>query len=271
MIDFFRQLVAAPLRVIAWVLYRTGIADALIIIRLVCRVTGDVDDWRRLLIFLCRKEGIEKARFEAEKMIARFGSAKVSATIAWVEINDDADSGMEFARRWIKEAKEKKLKDADATLDLELCLSTEAAESERVIEEILNRNDLRGETTRFALIHRARLLASNEQWAQAEKVVDRILAVEENFDARLVKWVTCYQNGLHGEAHKNLREMLRLPLNGFHKSQLAWGWLTIGDKLKAMEWLRAAEKDGEPVSDGQGPLAELARSREYQAYFEARE
>jgi len=249
-VEFLRQLIAAPLRILAWVLYRTGIGDALIIIRLICRITGDVDDWRRLLIFLCTKEGIEKARSEAEKMIARFGSAKISATIAYVEINNDADSGMQLARKWIKEAKDKKLKDADAMLDLELCLSAEVAESERVIEQILNRNDLQGETTRLALVHKARLLMSRGQWPQAEEVVDKILAVEENFDARLIKWISCSKSSKVEEGQKNLRELLRLPLDGYQKALVAGGWLTLGDKEKAMEWVRAAEKDGEPVSDG---------------------
>jgi len=242
-IDFFRQLVAAPLRILGWVVHRTGIADALIIPRLICGVTGDVDDARRMLVLLCQNKGIENGRYEAESMIDRFRSAKISAAIAWMEINSDPDSGMEFARRWVREAKEKKLKDADATLDLELCLSTEVAESEHVIEQILSRNDLQGETTRLALVHKAQLLASRRQWTQAEEVADRILAVEENFDARLFKWVGCSKNAKEEEGQRNLRELLRLPLNGYQKALVAGGWLTLGDKEKAMEWVRAAEKD----------------------------
>ena len=128
-----------------------------------------------------------------------------------------------------------------------------------VIEKILRRNDLPGQITRDALLGKAKLLLKTQQWDQAEVIADRILSIEENPNARWVKWVTTTARGDQIKAEAELKltkgKMPAEALRGF----MILGWLYMDDTNRANQLLKEFQREKLGLALVSRDLAEFVR------------
>jgi hypothetical protein len=140
-----------------------------------------------------------------------------------------------------------------------------------IIEQMLQRNDLPGGQTTAALTAKADLLAGQGRLDEAEGIVDRILAIEEHWAARFIKWHICMVRGKEDEAARHLEAARRAMPETVFKMSLVQAWLALGRKEEAMETLSSFGTDGlRFIREQDGAIGELARSAEFAAYCAGR-
>ncbi len=265
----FAKIIAAPLRVIAQLVGLVHIADPFGLWVVVWKLSYDVKDGSQVLLLICEGKGIEAARAQADKMFMQCKSAELAVTMAWLEIQRGEGllaERLSNAQRWIDIAKSKNLKNLQMLLYPELFVSLrqESDKAARVADDILKRNDLPMEVTRLALITKGWSLAKSGRFPQAEEIADRILGVEEDTEARFLKWMGCMKRGRGEHAQKHLdTAKMNLPGETFD-IMMAQGWLMLGEKMKAMEWIYKAQQDGVTFpTESRDAAAILANSQEY--------
>jgi len=245
-INFVRQLIAAPFRVLLWICGFVPVFDRLRLIELIWALSAEPSDAAAVLTLAAAAKGIDEACTRAEKMFAAHPDAQIAATIGWLRIQHARD--MQAATKWLKRARQAGCDDAHL-LGLELFLSEHLAEhdTEEIAARILARNDLPMQTTRDALLAEGRRLLKQKLWTEAEAVADRILAVEENPQARWIRWVTALVSGNDARAQTQLAiaggKMSDAAMRGF----VALGWLYMGDTKRASQVLQEARAEGAGV------------------------
>ncbi len=246
MITFVRQLIAAPLRVLLWICGFVPVFDRLRLIEIIRALSRDPSDIAGVLTLTAAGKGIETANARAQELYSVYPYAQIAATMGWLQIQHARN--LQAANQWLKRARQADCEDA-SLLGLELFLSEHLAEydTEEVVTHILARNDLPMQTTRDALLTDGRRLLKQQRWTEAEAVADRILAVEENPQARWIKWVTAIINGDDARAQTQLaiagRKMPDAAMRGF----VALGWLYMGDAERASQVLQEARAEGAGV------------------------
>lgn len=246
MITFIRQLIAAPLRVLLWICGFVPVFDRLRLIEIIWALSDDPADAASVLTLTAPAKGMDAAHTRAEKMFTAHPDAQIAATIGWLRIQHARN--LQAASQWLKRARQADCEDAPL-LGLELFLSEHLPEynTEEITARILARNDLPMQTTRDALLAEGRRLLRQQQWTEAEAVADRILAVEENPQARWIRWVTAIVSGDDARAQTELSiaqgKMSDATLRGF----VALGWLYVGDEERTIQVLQEARTEGAGV------------------------
>ncbi|HIJ67324.1 MAG TPA: hypothetical protein HPP87_08165 [Planctomycetes bacterium] len=246
MINFVRQLIAAPLRVLLWICGFVPLFDRLRLMQLIWAISTDPADAAGVLTLTASAKGIAQAHNRAEKMFATHPDSQIAATMGWLQIHHARN--LPEASRWLKKARQVDCDDS-ALLSLELFLSEHLDEydTQEVVERILARNDLPMSTTRDALLADGRRLLKEKRWTEAQAVADKILTVEENPQARWIGWVTAIINGNDALAQTQLSiaggKMSDAALRGF----VALGWLYMGDSERAARVLQEARTEGAGV------------------------
>lgn len=246
MINFVRQLIAAPLRVLLWICGFVPLFDRLRLIELIWALSREPSDIAGVLTLTAAGKGIETANTRAQELFSVYPYAQIALTMGWLQIQHARN--LQAASQWLKRARQADCEDAPL-LGLELFLSEHLAEynTEEVTARILARNDLPMQTTRDALLAEGRRFLKQQRWTEAEAVADRILAVEENPQARWIGWVTAIINGDDARAQTQLSiasgKMSDAALRGF----VALGWLYMGDTERATQVLQEARKEGTGV------------------------
>ncbi len=247
MINFVRQLIAAPLRILAWICGFVPIFDRLKLVEIIWALGREPADAAAVLSLTASGKGMDAARARAEEMFAEYPYAQIAATMGWLEIQHAQN--LHAASGWLKHADQADCKDNHTLLGLELFLSEHLAEydTEKIVARILARNDLPMQTTRDALLVDGRSLLKQQRWPEAQVLADRILVVEENPQARWIRWVTAIIDGDDTRAQTELSiaqgKMSDAALRGF----VALGWLYMGDKERTIQVLQEARTDGAGV------------------------
>ncbi len=104
---------------------------------------------------------------------------------------------------------------------------------------------------------------------EAEGIANRILSIEEQIDARLVKWMVLTARGKSGADEQLRKARGRVP-DAVVNMLLAQCYLFLGDVRRAMEWLYKAEEERPWVGTLGSRVGELARSEEFQSYYSQR-
>ena len=246
MITFIRQLIAAPLRVLLWICGFVPVFDRLRLTELIWALSTDPADAAGVLTLTAAAKGMYDAHTRAEKMFTTHPDAQIAATMGWLQIQHAQN--LPVASQWLKRARQADCEDVPL-LGLELFLSEHLTEydTEEVAGRILARNDLPMQTTRDALLVDGRRFLKQQQWTEAQAVADRILAVEENPQARWIRWVTAIVSGDDARAQTQLSiagaKMPDAAMRGF----VALGWLYMGDTERATQVLQEARKEGAGV------------------------
>jgi len=238
------KLIAVLIRLIADVVDFLKIADPTSLRSITWKFSNDPEDGAKLLILVCRKRGIVRAREMAEEMIAQANDSLLAATMSWLEIQ--FGQGVEALKKWIEQAKKIQAKRQELLLSLELYLSERSLEYDaaEIIEAILARNDLPMDFSRHALLEKAKLFLQAHQWDRASQLADRILDLEELPFARWIKWVDA--------------------TDAFLLSMTALGWFYVGDITQTMKLMHQAENTGAKFEYISNQLTKLANSDEYQ-------
>lgn len=265
MIAFIKRLIAVPIRLLAKAAGLVSFVDATSLWSAVWKLSHKPYDGIPLLMLKYKRNGIEAARQMAEEMLPEAKSCVLVSAIGSIEYSCH---NFEAADKWIKMARDGDYKEPEWLLHLELFLSDffEEYDPDTIIEQVLSRNDLPMLITLAALIKKANSLLEKQMWDQAEEIAERILSVQEQTDARLVKWVTCFRRGEQNEADEHFAKAQGKLPDAVFAALVAQGWLFMGEVRKAKEWLYKAEKEKSWVESLESPVGELARSDEFRNF-----
>ena len=183
-VNFSRQLIAVPVRLLVWICGFVPIFDRLRLVKILWFLGREVEDGSAVIGLAAAQEGMDSARHEAERIFAQCNEAHITATIAWLEVQHDNDYSA--AHDWVQKAKQADCANEQMLLMMELVLSTRLAEynQAQIVERILSRNDLPMQFTREALLCKGGLLVNQHRWNQARRIAERILSIEDNEHAR---------------------------------------------------------------------------------------
>ncbi len=270
-VAFLRKLIAVPIRLIAELLEIVGVFDTVPLLSACWKLTRIAEDGSILIVLMCRKHGTKCIRELAKKILVEMRDSGVAATIGTLEYA--YEHNVEEANRWLKIAKDNGYKNQELLLHLELLLSNffDEYDKEAIIDKILSRNDLPAHTTMAALIDRGNFFLENQQWEEAEQIAERVLSIQEQPDARIIKWVVYMRKNDKTQADKNFEKSKKgLPERVFNYI-VAQGWVCLGDAGKAMEWLYKSDYDMFYIRESRSPVGQLARSEEFMNYCRERE
>lgn len=262
MVAFIKNLIAVPIRMLAKAAGLVTFVDETSLWSAVWKLCHNPYDGIPLLMLTYKRDGIEAARRMAEEMLPEAESCVLVSAIGSIEYSCN---DFEAVNKWVKMARDGDYKEPEWLLHLELFLSNylEEYDSETVAEQILSRSDLPMLITLAALIKKANSFLDKQMWDQAEEIAERILSIQEQNDARLVKWVTCLRRGEQTEADEHFAKARGKLPDAVFAVLVAQGWLFMGEVGKAMEWLYKAEKEKPWVESAESPIGELARSDEF--------
>ena len=179
MVQFLRDLLAAPFRVLAFLFGHVPVFNPLAFYRIVWRLSGDSDTGREMLIRTHEHKGLEAAESLAEILMAERPDAMIALVIGGINLYKAADATR--AQGWIDKARSLKCRDEALLLWLEAAISDfiQPKRLERILDAILSRNDLPGAYTQMALFRQAELCLRNQEWDKAEAICDRICKIDK--------------------------------------------------------------------------------------------
>jgi hypothetical protein len=122
-----------------------------------------------------------------------------------------------------------------------------------------------------ALIDKAYFSLENQQWEQAEQIAEQVLGIQEQSDARIIKWVVCMRKNEKAQADKNFEKGKEGLPEGVFNYLVAQGWLFLGEIGKAMEWLYKSDYDKFYIMESRTPIGRLVHSEEFKNYCRERE
>ena len=259
MLRFLGKLAAVPVRMLANLAALVTFIDAEPLWTAAWKLGRKPQDGANWLFLKYSKYGLEAARELAKKILPRTKSCVFASAIAFIEYHN---RNPKAACLWADTAKKVGYEEPETLLLLELILSDilEEYDSPQIVEQILSRNDLPGNVTLHALIVKANSLLDLQKWDQAEKIADRILAIQEQNDARIIKWVVSLQRDDKAQADEHLQKARgKLPNSAFYPI-IAQGLLCLGRKKEAMERLCKAGKIESYLKCSKSKLGQLIRS-----------
>ena len=228
-------------------------------------------DASQLLAAISKKDGADAVSGAAERILQEARDCSVAATAGWLELAGRHSA--EAADRWVRMADSNQFANQQMLLHLKLYLSAALAKynAEEIADQILSRNDLPGHVTLAAMIQKANMLLEQKNWKEAEAIADRILGVEPQADAQLIKWITCSADGREAEASRHFVIARGLIHGATFEILAARGFLLLDRKAEAMEHLCNATKQGYKLRSSDTPLGRLAESEEFQNFCKERQ
>ena len=259
---FGRQLVAAPVRLVAWVNGFIQIIDRRKLAEIVWFLTREANDGANVISLTSATKGVQEARQRGEEIFSLRPAEQVAAAMGWIEAGQCRD--LPAALRWVERSREAGCEDSYSILQLELFLSEhlEGCDHVAVIDRILIRNDLPGSVTRDALLGRARMHLKQQQWDEAGEIAEKILRIEENGSARWVRWVIRIAAGEMENARIQIELAGRKIRPEVLRGLVTLGWLCLGEDSRALEVLQKCRREGKDVAIVDSDLAVFLRMNE---------
>ncbi|MHC4292375.1 MAG: hypothetical protein ACYSU8_11235 [Planctomycetota bacterium] len=268
MIAFFRQLCAAPFKILLFLL-RFFHQNNTALIRLIWHIGGEIDYANMLISSLAQKD-IVAAREEARALLEKTHDGQIASTMAIFELY--AARNAIAACQWIKDAEALECNRSESLLLAKLCLGdrTEDYDAEQTAMEIISRNDLPMNYTSQACLELVEGHIKHQRWEQAEKILNRILSIEANPSAYAYKWIVELYHGNTKEANLCLAKY-KQAVPASHTSVFeAVGYYYLNDLEQAKMCLKRAineyavtrdyicfvKKELEPLLDGEAIGAE---------------
>jgi len=186
---FFGKFVALPFRFFAELGGVVRVFDVTSLRKIIWKLTGSSDDCCAAILGMCKNGPTEQARQIARKTMVQTKDCGPAAMMGLMELQHNQDLE---AARWIEMAEEIGCENLEMLLYLKFVIGARAGQmDERVIDEIILRNDLPGYYSQAALLGKAGMFAERKQWGQAEEIADKILLIEEQANARIIKRMCC--------------------------------------------------------------------------------
>ncbi len=238
MFRFFGKLLATPLRLVGYGMNLFRAEPSLWLWRTTWQLSNNPDDASNYIGVAARRKGIEFARQQATRVIEKCRDSKIALTMGWLEIQ--SGGGADHAAEWVNLARKEALEREQLLLQLDLYLARDNEEkAERVVEQILSRRDVPMELTRSALWSRGWKMAEQERFEQVEQIADKILAVEEHYEGRILKWMSLAARGEDVLASQQLELARRTMPSQMFEMVVGQGWLMLGREDKAADMFRA--------------------------------
>ncbi len=254
-------ILAVPFRITAHALEILPVGNSLFFWKWAYNLSKSPQDASRYINTISRQQGIEAAREHFDRLMDTCPDGELASVMAWLEIQAGSD---ENASQIIQQAKEKGFKNRHMMLYTELYLSGgNNYRSSEVVDTIMERNDLPMEFTRAALVRKMWSLAEKKNIKEAEMLADRIIEIEEQPDARFVKWIACQNAGLEDQAMMHLEYAKQGMSDSVFNMLCAQGWLYMNDRERAMDSLKKAEDSGMRFAGENTALGRLAESTDY--------
>lgn len=185
MIQFLRDLLAAPFRVLALLFGLFPFLNPIVFHRIVWRLSGDQETARELLIRTHKQQGLKAAELLADTLLADRPEALIVVIVGGLILRDTKDAVR--VQALMRKARLLNCLNEPLLLWLEavLCDCIQPDQNETIITAILSRNDLPMSYTQMALIRHAEFYLRSQDWDRAEAICDRIYYVDKS---QAVEW-----------------------------------------------------------------------------------
>lgn len=187
MVAFLRQLCAAPLKIVLFLLNFFQQSN-IPLIRLIWQVGGEAE-YASMLIARLGSKDLAAARNEAKILLDKTHHAPIASTMAIYELY--LARNVEAAYQWIRYAESLGCEHLEDLLLAKLSLSSHVGvyDTETIAKEILSRNDLLMQYTSRAYIELAEKYIEQQRWEEADEIVKRVLSIEASQGAFGLKWI----------------------------------------------------------------------------------
>ncbi len=261
MIRWIGQVVALPLQALEFMVSIVPVINPFPLCRAIWALTKDPVYAQKLIVHFVKQEGIDSARFFAEKAFAVCPDGAIAGVIGQLELQ--LGEIPDNAIGWLRRAKENpNLKNPDGLLGLEISLSRQVEEMDcaAIVKTVLSRNDLPINLTQLALFVQAHLLLKAEQWDQALQIADQILSIQEVPLARWIRWVVYSATQQQQPAQREFHLFSHKNSGPLYDALLASGYFYLGQVDRCREHLLKARQAGIPDRLIRMTNPDLARS-----------
>jgi hypothetical protein len=249
MISFFRELAALPLKLIFWICHFLHIPCKAALAALIWKVGGEIFWANTWILQAGQKQGIEKARELAGRLMERYKDARIALQMGMVEYRYFKNPAA--AAEWIRRAEAMNCNFQEELLYLKLILADHVPSyhPERTVDEMLSRNDLSMEYSRAARLVQAELWIRRREWQKADTLLSAMLHIESEPLIHIYKWMTSVALDRPEQGQAEL-SIARKGLPG-HRSLFyeALGMFYLGRPAEAQKLLAAAIEQGMDVRD----------------------
>ncbi len=142
------------------------------------------------------------------------------------------------------------------------CSREDASELDAIIDQMLERKDLSPGISQLAWTFKCWSLVEKRKFEQAAAMADRILAIEANGFAFLVKWIVTFNVNppLAAGYFTKAEQVWRHP---YFEASVAQGWHLLGKAKEAAEYLHKAKLDGFQPHKSDEIFNEIMNSEQY--------
>ncbi|MFI4911018.1 MAG: hypothetical protein ACIAQZ_05070 [Sedimentisphaeraceae bacterium JB056] len=261
MINFLRQLIALPLVVLRDLLSIIPIYNKLEVMRWICIVTDQADDALAYISGLVNAYGVEQFKEPAFEQMKKYKDARFALALGMGYYNSNK---LDSAKECVDIAEQCGCKNLHELLMLKFLLAGNSDKNtkEQIIEQIINSTNLGAECSQFAWTFKCWSLLENRKFEEASVVADRILEIQENAIAILVKWATTFER--NPIAARDYFDKAKAAWKFPHfEASVAQGWFLLGNMEAAVEYLRIAQRDGFRPDSDDAIFEEIMNSEEY--------
>lgn len=257
-----RKTLSLPLVVLRDLLTFIPIYDKLKVMRWICILTESADDVLGYITALTLAYEPKEFEQPALEQMRVFKDARFAAVIAkaYLSQNKPVD-----ARRCIDAAVESDCTNKQVLLLMQYYLWKEGDQftQKQLIELMLQRDDLPPEATKVAWIGKCWQYIENKDIENAEIIADKILEIEENAIAMLVKWIASFNKNEQAAKAFFLRANQIWEHKHFN-TLAAQGWYVLGNMTEAAKYLKKSIREGFIPEKGSAFIEEIMQSPEYE-------
>jgi hypothetical protein len=249
MISFFRELAALPLKLAFWLCHFLRFPYKAALAALIWKVGGEIFWANTWIMQVCQNKGMNAARQLADHLMEHYKDARIAYQLGIMEYKYFKNPAA--AAEWIRRAEAMNCTHQEELLYLKLLLSDHVPSyhAERIIDEILSRNDLSMEYSRAARLVRVEQWMRRREWQKADDLLNTMLHIESEPQIHIYKWMTSMALGRPKQGQEDLL-IARKGLPG-HQSSFyeALGMFHLGRMDEAHELLARAMEQGMDVRD----------------------
>ncbi|WP_169852922.1 hypothetical protein [Anaerohalosphaera lusitana] len=243
MIDFIRHLLAVPLQMLVFAARILPI-HRLPLLKAIWDLTADPQWGARLIKETAFVKSLADARRLTDRLLSQKNDGRLYLAIGQLELDPGGDPVAAY--NWIHRARQTDCTNQEWLLYLELILSRHLPQCDPgdIADRILARNDLPMHYTATALSIKAQLAISNNDFDRADRILDRMLEVQDDANVHFLKWVCAQARNDEQKAEYHRRRFAKQTSADQYFLTLAHGWLRLHNEPNARECLSFAQQKG---------------------------
>jgi len=241
-VKLIRQIITIPLIVLRDLLSVAPVFDKLKVMRWICLVNDTSNNALAYITALITSYGVAEFEDAAMEQMYKYQDARFAVVIgmAYYELGQFAKS-----KQVLDTALAAGCRNEYELLLLQFLHSSreDASKLDAIVEKMLERKDLNPAMSQLAWTFKCWSLVEKRKFEQASAVADRILEIEANGIAFLVKWIATFNINppLAAGYFTKAEQVWQYP---FFEASVAQGWHLLGKAQEAAEYMRKAVLDG---------------------------